>query len=128
MIDCGADNRACEERCIEASDPDAFEQFISYNDCLREAECADVNYACRRSSCQMEGLACFDAYSIPNGALTCRQFDGCLSACLDGDAACVNMCIERASPQGFNAHVVLASCQRDAVAGAVCQAEQIACF
>ena len=125
LTDCAANDEVCEGRCIEASLPAAFEQFISYNQCLGDAECADVDLACRREACVMEGRTCFGAYPLPNGALTCRQFDECLGDCILGNQVCINACIGRASRQGFNRNAALRNCIQS---GGLCEAERIACF
>ena len=66
----------------------------------------------------------FRGYPVPNGVLTCRQLDACLSVCREGEQACIDGRIDRASPQGFNAHIVLVLCLQD---GGLCEAS-IACF
>lgn len=134
--ECAQGDQPCVDACIVASSQMGFDQYVALVDCVNMSCPAGSGASCGVVNCEPAFEACLGPVPVPRGAETCGQFNDCLGLCAQGDQVCVDRCIERASPAGYDALVAASNCVRDsgcAANDAACQdlncgAEIDACF
>ena len=104
----------CDDMCRSNASEDARSQLEAVESCRagRGAACGANDYYCLLTHCQGEEAFCFDPVPVPQGALSCTDFEGCLSECeTNGNVnACRSACMRAASPNAYNGYLTLMGC------------------
>ncbi|MBV69778.1 MAG: hypothetical protein CMH52_00385 [Myxococcales bacterium] len=128
--DCMGD-QVCLDACSANATPEANERFQAIITCLQQNQCftpaGELDQACLDQNCEVESERCLGPQVRPIGQGTCNGLLTCLNECVDGDRACINVCVQLSSPAAFALYRAAVDCVQDNCIGNDPQCQQQNC-